>query len=143
MTIQSFDPKNLATIRKELDSAVAQIAKNHGIALSVGRISYQNDTFSTKITAVIGNPNAPKIPGNAKWQKNFKDLVRFNTIVNNSNKLKAEDLGKFVNLRGTKHQIVGAMGGKAIDNTIILSNSAGKFIRADETVVANALKSGV
>ena len=143
MTINTFDKTNLKQVRKDIDAALAQVAKTHGVNLSIGAISFQADTFTTKLTAVIANSKAGSIPGNAKWQRNFKIHTRFNTFTPSNDRLTTNDLGATFTFRGVKHTIVGAMGANAKGPAIILANPNGKFIRADEAMVARLVKAGV
>lgn len=58
--IKSFDKSNLRILRKDIDSALATIAKKHGISLAIGNISYTDNEFTTKLTCLTIGKNAPK-----------------------------------------------------------------------------------
>ena len=132
--IKSFDKQNLKEIRKEIDEALVKVAKSNGIKLSIGSISFQADTFTTKITAIIENSKTGVIPGILKWQVNFKRFALY------QDGLKASDLGKEIVYAGEKHQLVGAMGANAQENPIIIMNMrTEKFRRVPAEIVKTAL----
>lgn len=71
--MKKFTNVNLKTLRKQIDTALAGVAKKNGISLSIGRISYQAESFRTKLEAVIQNSeNAGLSVGDAKELKELK-----------------------------------------------------------------------
>lgn len=49
MTISQFDKGNLKGLRAEIDAALAVVAKNNGITLTLGHISFQAGEFTAKL----------------------------------------------------------------------------------------------
>lgn len=129
--MKSFNKQNLATIRTDLDAALEAVAKKHGIQLSVGRITFSEDSFSTKLTALIpsdsddaGTANGTEV----KWAAAFKTNARFFG-------LKSEDLGKTVKLGNVDYTIVGMR--PRAKNSIVLKKANGAFVAyAIEPVIA-------
>lgn len=52
MTMTTFDRNSLTALRAEIDAALALINAKHGIALSIGKITYDHTMteFTTKLT---------------------------------------------------------------------------------------------
>lgn len=59
-----FNKTNLPLIRKDIDAALAEVAKKHGINLSIGNIRFTADSFRTTLnaTAKVAASNAPAVP---------------------------------------------------------------------------------
>lgn len=55
--MKEFNNQNLKTLRKEIDNALATVSKKHGIALSIGRITYDSNSFRTKLEAAVVGAN--------------------------------------------------------------------------------------
>ena len=51
MTITSFNKSNLADVRSAINTSLNDVADHFGITLEIGNISFQDNRFSTKITA--------------------------------------------------------------------------------------------
>lgn len=51
--ITGFSKPNLNVIRADIDRALAAVGAKHGIGLKIGNIRFTNDTFSTKLEAVV------------------------------------------------------------------------------------------
>jgi hypothetical protein len=56
MKVTSFDRPTVKALRVDLDSALAKVAKEYGIEISTGNISFSGDNCSIKVKAsVIGS----------------------------------------------------------------------------------------
>jgi len=56
MKVTSFDRPTVKALRVDLDSALAKVAKEYGIEISTGNISFSGDNCSIKVKAsVIGD----------------------------------------------------------------------------------------
>ena len=44
---------NIKTIRKDLDSALAEVGKKYGLSVSTGRITFDATSFRTKLSAAV------------------------------------------------------------------------------------------
>jgi hypothetical protein len=44
-----FNKSNLSVIRTDIDFALAAVEKQHGVSFKIGRISYTNNDFRTKL----------------------------------------------------------------------------------------------
>ena len=126
--IKQFDKQNLAQVRVALDKALAQVQDEFGIKISVGSISFQANSFSTKLTAVVSAPTAAtsEVDGNAKWQAAFHSHARFYGF-------QPSDLGRSVEVGGIKYIIVG-MRPKARDK-MVLQKPGGGFVAMSEELV--------
>lgn len=51
MQITNFDRTNLKQLRKDMDAAIAAVAKQHGIDMSIGTIRFSGDKATMKIEA--------------------------------------------------------------------------------------------
>lgn len=102
--ITKFDPANLKAIRTDMSEALAKIEAEYGIKISIGKISYNANEFSAKITSVINNATeeTSDVPYkvDAKWKSDFlKTAWQFG--------YSAEDFGSVVKVRGKEYYIVG------------------------------------
>lgn len=48
-----FTKANLPLIRKDIDAALAEVAKKHGINLSIGNIRFNAESFRTTLNAAV------------------------------------------------------------------------------------------
>ena len=53
MKVQKFDRPTVKALRNDLDQALAQVAKQYGIEISTGNISFSGDNCSIKVTAAV------------------------------------------------------------------------------------------
>lgn len=51
MQITNFDRTNLKQLRKDMDAAIAAVAKQHGIDMQIGTIRFSGDKATMKIEA--------------------------------------------------------------------------------------------
>lgn len=135
MTTTKFTKQNLATIRKDIDAALAEVAAKHGISLGIGNISFRDDSFSTKLTAMVkSSDDAFDSTMSAKemtWAKDFKMYASLYGM-------KAEDLGKKVTIGANEYVIVGAR--PRAKQNIVMRNPNGGFNVQEASVVAKFLK---
>lgn len=131
----TFNKQNLATIRKDIDAALAEVAAKHGITLGLGTITFSGDTFSTKLTAMIKDGdvaiNDTMSAKQMTWAKDFKAYAF-------SFGMKAEDLGKKVTIGSTEYVIIGAR--PRAKQNIVMRNPNGGFNVQEASVVAKFLK---
>jgi hypothetical protein len=105
MKMKTFTKQNLGQVREDLNKALEQVAKKHGIVLNVGNISYRDESFTAKLIALIPSENSNKEAGasrgsEVKWEVAFKkNAFLFG--------LKPEDLGKKVKHGSKEYTIVG------------------------------------
>ena len=55
MKVTSFDRPTVKALRVDLDSALAKVAKEYGIEISTGNISFSGDNCSIKVKASVIN----------------------------------------------------------------------------------------
>jgi len=55
MAITNFTKQNLSELRTDVNAALADVMKKHGILLEIGNISFSENQFTTKLTAKTGN----------------------------------------------------------------------------------------
>lgn len=100
--VKSFDKTNLKAIRADINTALAAVAKAHGITLDIGNIRFDANSFSAKLSAAVATAGATSTPEgvNATWVANFKKYaVMFG--------LKPTDLNKQIKYAGKVVTIVG------------------------------------
>jgi hypothetical protein len=130
MVIQTFDKTNLKALRVSLDSALKQVAEEHGIALSIGNISFQDDEFTTRLTGRSGATTTESAQ-QVKWRKSFLSSCAFVGM-------KPEDLGKTVTVKG-KPQVIVGLRLRAV-NDIVLRTVEGKFVASNSDYIKRLLK---
>lgn len=135
-TVTKFDTATLKSIRVDLNAALAEVAKKHGIVMSAGSMSYRENSFTCKVTAVTkaggGVEQADKDTSgtsNAKWQKAFLDNCVFMG-------LKKSDLGATFKMSGENVTIVGAR--PKANQPIVISRN-GKFVATSVASVKFAM----
>jgi|694.fasta_scaffold24073_12 hypothetical protein len=133
--IKEFDKQNLKTLRSDIEAALAEVAKKHGITLGVGNISFRADSFSAKITAATvaeGDDSDGVMSGKQmKWAQDFKSHASLFGM-------KHTDLGKTVTIGAFTYVIVGAR--PRAKQNIVLQNPNGGFNVQEASVVAKFLK---
>ena len=100
-SVKSFDKKNLPLIRADIKNALEAVETKYGIKLSLGNISFTDETFGGKLSAVTMKATGGKSLGNAKWNATFlKNYAQLG--------LKKTDLGRTFDYKNEKVTIVGA-----------------------------------
>lgn len=96
-----FNKATVRALRKELEKAVADIEKRHGLKISFGTIRYEAEEFRCKLTANSGATAASVSTGvDPKWINAFhRNSFKFG--------LSSKDLGQEITLHGRKYTIVG------------------------------------
>lgn len=133
-TVKTFDRANLKTIRADLEAALAAVSAKHGIALSTGSISFNANSFTTKVTAVVANTatGATVDTQEVKWAAAFNKNYPFTG-------LNKTDLGKTISIpRLGTVKIVG-MRPKA-NAQIVVKTTDGKYHAAYLSTVLSAVK---
>lgn len=136
-TVTKFDNVALKSIRVDLNAALAEVAKKHGIVVSAGSITYRDNSFTCKLTAVTtAGGGVEQAEGNAsgtsdaKWQKAFLDNCVFLG-------LKKSDLGATFKMSGENVTIVGA---RPKANLPIVISKNGKFVATSIAAVKFAMR---
>lgn len=69
----TFTKENLSTIRADLNIALAEVAAKHGITLDIGNISFNENSFTAKLSAAIQEVGQPSMSvKEIKQQQDFK-----------------------------------------------------------------------
>jgi len=68
--MKAFTKQNLATVRTKLDAKMAEFEKETGVRISLGNISYQNDSFTSKISAKLVNGKSDSDIQRDEFEKN-------------------------------------------------------------------------
>lgn len=90
----NFNKSNLKTLRVDITAALDEVAKKHGIDLSIGNISFSANEFTTKLTAK-GSDN--------KTENAEMDFQRGAIRIG----IKSEAYGKHFTLGGDTFKLVG------------------------------------
>jgi hypothetical protein len=66
MAVASFNRSNIGTMRAEVEAALNAVAAKHGLAITLGRITFTGNEFRGKLTAVTraAVPNTINAPNN-------------------------------------------------------------------------------
>jgi hypothetical protein len=100
-----FNKDNLGTIRTDIATALAEVSKKHGIFLAIGNISFDSDSFTTKLSASSAVTRIGEAPISAKELKFQKDFKAYSF----SYGFLPSDLGKeFTGIDGKIYTLVGA-----------------------------------
>lgn len=111
--IDHFDKFNLPDVRSDIDDALIEIGNKYNITLRIGAMSYSEDQFTTKITALIGDDAAAK---KLQFEKNAHAFRQFS----------AEDYNKkFVAADGETYTLIG-LNPKAKTNGCVVLDKNGK-----------------
>lgn len=99
--ISKFNDSTLNQIRTELDALLAEFTQRTGVAFKIGRITYQQNTFTTKLSAAIVTSDSANVPSKyqveqAAWKSNARMFG-----------LNPDLLGKVVTGFGFKYTILG------------------------------------
>lgn len=124
--IKAFDKQNLGAIRKSLDLALASVAKEHGLSISVGNIRYNASEFGTKLVVRVSN-----------GASGVAEVSRYSPISALGLGFKGEDMGKTVKIDGKTYEIVGCKP-RAWKLPIVVKAN-GKLFKMGASTVARAL----
>lgn len=133
--VKSFDRANLKDIRADLNTALAAVAKKHGITLDVGNIRFDATSFSTKLIATVaatGSTATTAAPAgvNPTWVANFKKYaVMFG--------LKPTDLNKQIKYAGKTVTIVGIR--PKANYPLVIQRATGGLVAVSAEAVKSAL----
>jgi len=100
--MKQFTRANLQSLRVEIDNALSKVSKRHNISLSLGRISFNNDSFRAKLEAAVqlndqsGNMSVSAI-------NELKELKEYGSMFGVSEK----DYGRVFEFQGRKFKFTG------------------------------------
>ena len=135
--IKQFDKSNLKDLRKDLDAALATVAKKHGIAISFKNINFYAPDFITAKTTLemtaLGDSSAatdPRAAAAVKMQSDFKLYAA-------SFGLKAEQYGTIIKHGRESYKLVG-FSPRSTRFPILASRlSDGKTFKLPESAIAS------
>lgn len=100
--ITAFNKQNLRVLRQEIDQAIAEVGKKHGINLRLGNISFNPEDFKAQLKAVIasnGNGSG-MLTKDDEYRNNFQqDAEQWGFDPN--------DLDRQISIFGRRYTIVG------------------------------------
>jgi len=99
--MENFNESNLNALRRDLNSALEEVQKKHGINIDLGRFNYDAKMFSFKTTVNVVSENIAT-PYHAAFHRKCYSLG-----------LAPDDLNKTFMLDGERFKIVGAATGKS------------------------------
>jgi len=131
--MKTFDKSNLATLRIAITEALNEVGAEHGVALNIGNISYQADSFTTKVSARLVSAGA------VAGQRVF-DSISSVSIENGFGKavLGDKDKNTAFKMQGRNFTIVGAEK-KNWKKPILARGEDGKLYKFQIEQVARAL----
>ncbi len=126
-----MDRNKLKELRSAMDVALAEVGKKYGVAFSIGNISYDADSFRTRLEcAEVGTSksgNASTAVRDVKLAKGLKLLKIMHP--------KLPDVGQTVKLRGEQYKMVGANTAFRSNQIIMQRVSDGKCYRFETYMV--------
>jgi hypothetical protein len=126
--IKSFDKSNLGTIRKDLEQALAGVAKEHGLTISVGNIRFNTTEFGTKLQVRVANGSA-----------GVTEVSRYSPLSALGLGFKDEDMGKVVSIGGKKYEVVGCKPRAWKMPMIVKDVRTGKLFKMSASAVGQGL----
>ena len=99
--MENFNTSNLETVRRDINSALEEVQKKHGINIDMGNIRYDNKMFTSKLTVNVVSENIAT-PYHAAFHRKCYSLG-----------LAPDDLNKTFMYEGKRYKIVGAATGKS------------------------------
>ena len=129
MAIKQFDKTNLNILRKEIDAALANVAKKHQIVLSIGAIKFSGEEFHTKLQAIIQSSG---VSG-----KSVKEIQAITNVkqYGDSFGVKESDLNKLFPYGGKLFKFVGLMPSRPRYPILGQDTKTGKIFKFEEGVV--------
>ena len=138
--VTKFDRPTLAVLRTDIEAALAEVAKKHGITLGIGGMTFTQTTFTTRISAVAAAEDASNsddaAPNESNSDVNPKWIVAFNrnAFLHGFNR---SDLNRTFKIGRIEHTLVGWRT-KATYKAVVRKN--GRLVCMDHTTVLNALR---
>ncbi len=134
-----FNKATVRALRKELELAVVDIEKRHGLKISFGTIRYEGEEFRCKLTANTGTTAASVSTGvDPKWINAFKRQgFKFGLV--------PSDLGKEITAPGPqfqprKYTVVGLRPRAGFKVVVqLVGSKSGRLAALDHEVVVRAL----
>lgn len=102
--IEKFSPTNLDEIRAEMKKAMAEVEKKFGIKVGLGKITFTENEFTAKMTAMVVNERTQAASDSNVDPKWVSDFMRNHIIFG----LSKDDLGREVTYKGMKLKLVGS-----------------------------------
>jgi hypothetical protein len=129
--ITKFDKINLSAIRADIDAALAEVAKKHGISLRAASAKYADSNFTMKVEGATLDES-----GKASLRE-AEDFRRYASLIG----LKNEDLGReFLTPKGKRYRLVGFRAKSRKFPMLCEDLSDGKLYCLPEKVVVDVLK---
>ena len=123
MAISNFNKSNLSGLRTDINAALAEVMKKHGISIEIGNISFSGEQFTTKLTAKTGSSTTEESAKN-EWEK-------YATVYG----MKPEWFGKKVFISGSNHTITKLLPSKRKNIVQITSADGKKYITSAATII--------
>lgn len=130
--MKEFTRQNLKKLREEIDGALEKVAKKNNIMLSIGSISFNDDEFHTKLTALVN-----RVEGQSVKEAKYKaDLEKNGFLFGISGK----DYGKTFFSNGETFKLVGLAPSRPKYPVIGESVRTGKKFKFTESVLSQLKK---
>lgn len=126
--IKAFDKSNLGTIRKDLEQALAGVAKEHGLTISVGNIRFNPTEFATKLQVKVANGSS-----------GVTEVSRYSPLSALGLSFKDSDAGKVVDIHGKKYEVVGCKPRAWKMPMVVKDIRTGKLFKMSATAVGQGL----
>ena len=115
----------LSKFRKDFNEAVAELSKKHGLAISMGNISFSNDGFSSKVTFDnVGQLDEGQSLEQAQFEKHAPSYGFL-----------PESFNQIVLIGGKRHKFVGFKPNATKNCCVIKDTLSGKkYVTTQETM---------
>ena len=118
--VAKFSPDNLNAIREAMETALATVEAKFGIKIGIGKMSYTENDFTTKLTTMIANEAVATSNADPKW---ISDFMRNCTYFG----LTKDDLGRTIKHNGKTLKLVGSRC-RAAKPLVVEEFGTGKFM---------------
>jgi hypothetical protein len=130
--IKAFNKVTVNQSRTAIEKALASLKETHGISVSLGTISYDGKSFTTKLTAAtLGDGGKVKTEYELNWESGCH--FKFG--------LASGDLGMNVMVYGERFKIVGCKSRRG-KRGVIGRGTDGRLYNLDNTQVKRSIDSG-
>ena len=134
--VTKFNRENLREMRNLIDAKFAEIEKETGVKLSIGNITFDGTSFTSKVSAKIYSVVTSNMSDRElKKLEGKMNLKKFGRI----HGLSESDYGKVIVVDGDKMTIIGCTARRG-KYTVIVENSKGKVYRVTNTTALRQLE---
>lgn len=114
----AFSPEKLDVIRKDINTALLEVQKKHGVVFELGRMNYTSDSFTAKLSC--------------EFEKTEQEKFESECFLYS---LKPSDYLKEVEVEGEKYELIGFAKNSRTYPYMIRNKKTGKVVSCRSTVI--------